>query len=242
MDTINLGIVCPMGNEAPTAESFVKETLAVTRAHGFKSIKFFTILDDVCKDGTMDILREQARDTPELNVVYAPDNRCIADAYLRGYSEALRAGCDWILEIDAGFSHNPANIPLFLEKMKDGYDCVFGSRFCEGGSITNSSRVRYLISWGGSLLTNLLLRTRLSDLTSGFELFKHSALQSIVDRGIRSKGPFFQTEIKIYAHPFNIVEVPIQYEAASHSVGGKGIAEALFNLFYLFRLRVMKRL
>jgi hypothetical protein len=94
-------------------------------------------------------------------------------------------------EIDAGFSHQPSDIPRFFEKMREGYDCVFGTRFAKGGRIEDSSFRRYLISWGGTLLSRLLLGTRLSDMTSGFELFRAPALASVVDL-IHSRGPFFQ--------------------------------------------------
>ena len=108
----------------------------------------------------------------------------MVDAYLRGYREALAAECDWILEIDAGFSHQPDDIPQFFDKMDEGYDCVFGSRFCNGGRIYDSSLKRNLISRGGTLLANLLLGTRLKDMTSGFEMFSRPALEGVLDRAL----------------------------------------------------------
>ena len=80
-------------------------------------------------------------------------------------------------------------------KIEEGYDCVFGSRFIKGGSMPDSTLRRKLISRGGSILANFLLGTKLKDMTSGFELFSSSALQMVVDKGIISKGHFFQTEI-----------------------------------------------
>ena len=70
-----------------------------------------------------------------LKIVTPPENRNVVDAYLLGYREALAAGCDWILEIDARFSHDPAEIPQFFRAMEDGHDGVFGSRFMHGGSM-----------------------------------------------------------------------------------------------------------
>ena len=159
----------------------------------------------------------------------------MVDAYLRGYREALANNSDWILEIDAGYSHQPADIPQFFEKMKDGYYCVFGSRFCRGAKVTDKVLKRYLISRGGTLLTNFLLGTKLTDMTSGFELFSRDALNKILEKGIRSQGPYFQTEIRIHGHAFSITEVPIHYKAPSHNVGSKAVNDALSNLWYMLK-------
>ncbi len=231
-----LGIVCPMANESATAAEFVRavleQCLSVTR------VLFFAVVDRVSHDNTRQVLDALAQNELRLSVVWAPQNECVVDAYKAGYGAALQAGCDWILEIDAGFSHQPSDIPKFLRKMNEGYDCVFGSRFCEGGTIRESSTKRYLISRLGTFLANLLLGTRLSDMTSGFELFRASALDS-VRNFIHSRGPFFQTEIRAHCHRYQIVEVPISYRNASHHVGFRCIADALTNLWRLFRLRLV---
>ncbi|HYJ46296.1 MAG TPA: glycosyltransferase, partial [Pyrinomonadaceae bacterium] len=169
-------------------------------------------------------------------------NRSVVDAYVRGYKEALAAGCDWILEIDAGFSHQPSDIPQFFASMLEGYDCVFGSRFCKGGSVSDSSTKREIISRGGTLLANLMLGTKLKDMTSGFEMFTRSALSEILEKGIHSRGPFFQTEIKAYSRKWRITEVPIQYRAASHDINNTAIKDSFSNLWRLFRLRLQGQL
>ena len=239
---INLGVVCPMANEEANAARFVREVLDECAPRGFKSVKFFAVLDRVSKDRTRELLEELKASRPELEVVWAPENRSVVDAYVRGYREALNAGCDWILEIDAGFSHQPADIPQFFDKMAEGYDCVFGSRFCPGGAISDSSLKRKLISRGGSLLSNLLLGTKLKDMTSGFEMFTRLALMEVIKKGIKSRGPFFQTEIKAYCRKLRIAEVPIQYRAASHAVGNQAIKDSFSNLWRLFRLRLQGQL
>src|SRR5688500_15263548 len=237
-DQITLGIVCPMANEGAAAVTFVLEVLATCRPWGFKSVTFFAILDNVTKDNTRELLEALVREEQEVRVVWAPENRSVVDAYLRGYREALDAGCDWILEIDAGYSHQPSDVPAFFEKMLEGHDCVFGTRFSKGGRITESSFRRRLISRGGTLLANLLLGTRLSDMTSGFELFSRAALQEVLDKGVNSRGHFFQTEIKAHCHSMRIAEVPIHYRAASDSVNNDVLKDALRNLWRLFRSRV----
>lgn len=236
LHSIHLGIVCPMANERESAESFVN--LVLEQCKDFKSVKFFAVLDKVSTDGTKDILVTLSKHKPQLCIVWSPKNRCVVDAYLRGYKEALEAGCDWILEIDAGFSHQPSDISKFFNKMLQGYDCVFGSRFCKGGKITESSVKRYLISRGGSLLTNLLLGTKLKDMTSGFELFTRQALQHALKKGICSRGHFFQTEIKVHCRNFKITEVPIHYRSASASVNNLVMIDAFKNVWRLTKQRI----
>ena len=234
---IRLGVVCPMANERDTAARFVRDVLAACGPFQFRSVTFFAVLDRVSRDGTLDILRGLESELPQLRVVWAPENRSVVDAYLRGYREALDSGCDWVLEIDAGYSHQPSDIPAFIEKMSEGFDCVFGSRFCPGGRISDSSLKRKLISRGGTLLTNLLLGTKLSDMTSGFELFSRAALQEALEKGVHSRGHFFQTEIKTHCHGLRIAEVPIHYRAASDSVNNTVLKDAFRNLWRLFRSR-----
>lgn len=218
-NTIALGVVCPMANERETAVQFASEVLTVCSRYGFKSVRFFAVLDNVSTDGTRDLLSAHAAQDPRLEVVWAPENRCIVDAYVSGYRAALNGGSDWILEIDAGYSHQPSEIPRLFEKMTEGYDCVFGSRFCEGGDMSRNSLKRRWLSRGGTLLSNVLLHTKLQDMTSGFQLFSRAAIQGILDRGIRSRGPFFQTEMKAYCQKLRIAEVPITYSGANHSIG-----------------------
>lgn len=235
---INLGIVCPMANEKDSAVSFVNEVLAQCQTQSFKSITFIAILDNVSKDGTVELLWELEKSLPQFQMVWAPENRSVVDAYMRGYREAIEAECDWILEIDAGYSHQPSDIPQFFKKMTEGYACVFGSRFCKGGQITDSSFKRQIISRGGSVLTNVLLGTKLKDMTSGFEMFSRPALQQVLDKCIHSRGHFFQTEIKAHCRRLPIVEVPIHYRAASDSVDNMILKDAFSNLWRLFRLRL----
>ena len=239
LNRLSLAVVSPMANEGARAVEFVDAVMS--HCGEFRTRTFLAIIDQVSKDNTRELLEAHAARTPELKVIWAPENRSVVDAYMRGYREALALQPDWILEIDAGFSHQPEDIPALFAKMQEGYDCVFGSRFCPGGSIDDSSRQRYWISWGGTVLTNLVLGTKLHDMTSGFQLFTRAALQQILGRGIRSRGPFFQTEMKTYARRLKIAEVPIRYRAASHQVGGSQVKDAFVNLGRLFSLRCAGR-
>jgi dolichol-phosphate mannosyltransferase len=231
-----------MANEEETAVAFVNEVLDQCASREFKTVTFYAVLDNVSKDNTLELLRQLAKERPALRVVSAPENRSVVDAYVRGYHDALAAGCDWILEIDAGYSHQPSDIPQFFERMLEGYACVFGSRFCEGGRIIDGSIKRHLVSRGGSVLSNIFLGTNLKDMTSGFELFSRPVLQTVLARGIHSRGPFFQTEIKAYCRNLSAVEVPILYRAPSHDLSNSTLKDAFINLWRLFGLRISGRL
>ncbi len=225
---LRLGVVTPMANEEQTAVEFVDRVLSACATFSFASVRLFVVLDNVSRDATRGLLEAHSRERPELQVIWAPECRGVADAYLRGYRESLAAGCDWILEIDAGFSHDPGEIGSLLSAMP-GNDCVFGSRFTQGAANLGTPW-RRTVSRGGTLLTNVVLGTHLTDMTGGFELFSRDALEHVLARGIRSRGPFFQTEIKVHCRDLAITEVPIHYDSSSHRVGGRAIGEALANL------------
>jgi dolichol-phosphate mannosyltransferase len=223
-----------MANEEDTATRFVADVL--TQCERFKEATFFVVLDRVCTDRTRETLTALARDESRLAVLWAPENRCVVDAYVRGYREALAGGFDWILEIDAGYSHQPADISRFIERIESGdWDCIFGSRFCKGGAIVRSSPARRMLSWSGTVLSNAVLGTRLRDMTSGFQLFRREVLSELLEIGITSRGHFFQTEMKYHCRGLRISEVPITYRAASPSVTLSSVTDALSVLWKLYR-------
>jgi dolichol-phosphate mannosyltransferase len=225
-----LGVVIPLANE----EQRIDELLASTTARLATDDLVFCVLDNVSKDGTRGRIELFSQKDPRVRLVWAPENRCVVDAYFRGYREALQAGCRWILEMDGGFSHNPAEIPRFVAAMEKGADLAAGSRFVPGGS-HRGSVFRYVVSRGGTWLANLMLGTKMNDMTSGFECFSRAALQYVVDRGVCSRAHFFQTEIRYMLHDWKWVEVPITYTNPSKSVGGQNIREAFRILWRLSR-------
>ena len=241
LSDLRLGLVCPMANEAATAVRFVDAVLSECERQAVGAVTLFAILDTASSDSTKDRLESHALGEPRLRVVWAPETRGVADAYVRGYREALTADCDWILEIDAGFSHDPGEIGRFLAAMAAGNDCVFGSRFQPGGRNRASWR-RRVISRGGTALTNLLLGTTLSDMTSGYQMFTRGALEHVLEKGIIAKGPFFQTEIKTHCRTLRVAEIPIQYDAGSHRVRTRAITESLVTLARLFLARLHRDL
>lgn len=237
---VHLAIACPMANEANTAVQFVREVLDACAS--VKCVTLFAVVDTATTDNTVQVLREYSQTDHRLVVVWAPDNRSVVDGYVRGYREALASGAEWILEIDAGFSHRPQDIPQFFRYMNEGYDCVFGSRFIDGGKITSSSLRRRLVSWGGTVLTNALIGTSLTDMTSGFEMFRRDVLERVLERGVHSRAHFFQTEIKVHCRKLKIVEVPIHYRMASPMSSSAPVTEALMQLGRLFVSRIAGRL
>lgn len=223
-----------MANEGEAAVAFCKEALSYCAE--FRKVNFFAVFDNASKDDSLEQMRILESVEPRLKVVWAPENRCAVDAYIRGYREALAQGCDWILEIDAGFSHLPREIPQFFDAIEKGKDCVFASRAL--GSNRESPFSRRFVSWGGTRLTNLFLGTRQTDMTSGFELFTRKTLEMVLARGIHSRAHFFQTEIKTYCRNLQWVEVPITYKATAKPLGTKPVKDAFKGLWRLFRLRL----
>jgi hypothetical protein len=227
---MRLGLAIPLANE----EHSITELLDRTLFQLGSDDRVFCVLDNVSKDRTREMIAERAGRDPRVVLVWAPENRCVVDAYFRGYRTALAAGCRWILEMDGGLSHQPEEIPLFIREMEKGYDYVGGCRFMEPGGYTGPWS-RYIISRGGGVLSNLLLGTHMRDMTGGFECFNRRALEAVLTHGVRSRAHFFQTEIKVLMHQFNWTEVPIHYKNPSKSVGKASLKEAFRNLWELVR-------
>lgn len=227
---MRLGVTVPLANEADTVDEFLSRVLAqLTAKDGV-----FCVVDNASKDQTRQRVESWAAREPRVRLVWAPENRCVVDAYFRGYRAALEAGCLWVLEMDGGLSHLPEEISGFVRAMEEGRDYVGGCRFMAGGGYSGRLARRF-ISWGGTLLANLLLGTRMRDMTSGFECFSRRALETVLRRGVRSRAHFFQTEIKFLLRHCNWVEVPIHYRNPSKSVGSASLKEALRNLWALRR-------
>ena len=228
--TLHLGVVIPLANEEATVDKFLQEILV----HLGPDDRIFCVLDNVSKDRTREMVQKAGRLDGRICEVWAPENRCVVDAYFRGYKSALDAGCMWILEMDGGYSHNPAEIPRFIKAMEQGVDFVAGSRFTAGGKYSGR-RSRFLLSKIGSIVANLALGTKMNDMTSGFECFSRKAMQYVVEQGVRSRAHFFQTEIRFMLRSWNWVEVPITYSNPSQSVGSGAITESLQTLWILAR-------
>lgn len=230
-----LGVVVPMANEEDTVAEFLARVLAQLEDRD----SVFVVLDNASHDRTRAIVADAAAADSRVVLVWAPENTCVVDAYFRGYREALAAGCEWILEMDGGLSHCPEEIPRFLAAMASGADFAAGSRFAKGGSYKGRI-ARRLLSSGGTRLSNLVLGTRMRDMTSGFECFTREAMSHVVEHGVESRGHFFQTEIRYMLRDWNWVEVPISYRNPSTRVGSAGVKNALRQLWRLRRRGVRR--
>lgn len=227
---IRIGVVIPLANE----ESTVTELLNRVSLQLSHNDRVFCVVDHSSVDTTRLRVEDFSRIDPRFILVWAPENKCVVDAYFTGYRAALDAGAQWILEMDGGLSHLPEEIPIFIDAIKQGYDYIAGCRFMKGGSYKGKV-TRKLISWGGAKISNFLLGTHMLDMTSGFELFSRSSMQLVLKHGVRSKAHFFQTEIKYLLRKTKWVEVPINYSNPSNNVGAGNLREAFSNLFSLYR-------
>lgn len=225
-----LGIVIPLANEEEKIEEFINILLKEIP----QNTQIFCIVDKATKDNTFQKLQQISIKNTNIIPIFDENSRSAVDAYFRGYREALEANCDWILEMDGGMSHNPKEIYRFITAMEKGYDFAAGSRFNKGG-VYIKPRIRYLISKGGTLLTNLLLGTKMKDMTSGFECFSRKAMQYVLAKGVVSRAHFFQTEIRYMLHNWNWIEIPISYRDPSKSVGKSSLKEAFKNLWFLYK-------
>ena len=226
--SVRLAVVAPLTNESATVIDFLRRVVTQLGEDDL----VLCVLDDVSHDDTRE--KVESFPNPRVRLVWAPEDRCVADAYFRGYREAVDAGARWVLEMDGGMSHQPEEIPRFTTHIDQGFDYVVGCRFMEGASHTGSVRRRW-VSRGGSVLARAVLGARMRDMTSGFELFSRPAMEYVLAHGVRSRANFFQTEIKWMLRDWRWVEVPINYRSTNSHIATSSISEACRTLWELRR-------
>jgi dolichol-phosphate mannosyltransferase len=232
----NFAIVIPMANEGPDFEPFISALRSsLERIGGGKA---YFVVDSVSKDNTLQLCRELSAQDSRFVTVFAPENRNVVDAYIRGYQEAFNAGHEVIIEMDAGLSHDPKALPMFLRVLNEGNECAFGSRFINGGSIWNSDWKRTFLSKAGTLLANVLLGTKMYDMTSGYQGFHAHIVEKFLKHEFLSKGHFYQTELRYLLRKSRFAEIPIHYRAPSPNVSKKSVQNSLNTLFYYFFKRM----
>lgn len=223
-------IVMPVANEEGTMEQVLEDILKLP----YENLYLYVIMDSYSKDGTADMVKAYEQKTGgKIRYIFHEKSYGVISCYLEGYKRALQDGADWIIEMDGGGSHLPAEVPQFMEKLEQGYECVWGSRFIEGGDISNHPLYRRFLSSGGTILANLVLGTRLKDMTSGFEGFQRHVLEELDLDQFLSTGHMYQTEMRYYCRNRKAVEVPIHYKGSESSFSGKVVVEALKILFQL---------
>jgi dolichol-phosphate mannosyltransferase len=226
----NFAVVIPMANEANEFDPLIASLSEVLDRIGGGTV--YLVVDTVSTDNTLDLCRRLSAADSRYCTVWAPENRNVVDAYLRGYKEALEHQHDVIIEMDAGLSHDPKALPMFLSALKEGNECVFGSRFINGGSISDSSWKRVFLSKAGTILSNALLGTRMYDMTSGYQGFHACIVEKFLSHGLLSKAHFYQTELRYLLRNTRYAEIPIQYRAPSPRVSRSAIVDSLRVLLH----------
>jgi dolichol-phosphate mannosyltransferase len=204
-------VVIPTYNEAENLANIVGELLSL----GIDGL-WILIVDDNSPDGTGKLADELAERYPDcLHVIHREKQMGLGTAYITGFRYALAHGADYVIQMDADFSHSPSYIPPFLEKITD-YDVVVGSRYVEGGRLDEQWGLgRYLLSWwANSIYTRLILGIRVRDATAGFKCWRREALEGIDLSLIQSSGYVFQVEMAYVCEKlgYRMLEVPIYFE------------------------------
>ena len=224
-------IVMPVANEEATMGAVLDRILELP----YDNLYTYVVMDSYSKDRTREIVEEYEGKTDRVKLVFYKESYGVISCYLEGFRHALKDGAEQIIEMDGGGSHLPEEIPQFVENLEAGYDCVWGSRFVDGGGISNHPLYRRILSSGGTVLANLVLGTRLKDMTSGFEAFQRHVLEIMNLDKFLSTGHMYQTEMRYYCRKYHTVEVPIHYTGSESSLRFRVVAEALRILFELKR-------
>lgn len=223
-------IVMPVANEENTMGKIIEEILQLP----YDNLFLYPIIDSFSKDNTENIIREYEKKTDRVKLIYYKESTGVISCYLEGFRQALADGAKRIIEMDGGGSHQPSEIPLFIQKLDEGYSCVWGSRFIAGGGISNHPLYRRMLSSGGTVLANIVLGTKLKDMTSGFEAFQAEILRNLDLSKFLSTGHMYQTEMRYYCRGYKTVEVPIHYVG---SVSGLKLSTVIEALKILFKLK-----
>jgi dolichol-phosphate mannosyltransferase len=168
------------------------------------------IVDDNSPDGTGQLADQLALEDSRIQVLHRSAKLGLGSAYREGFRRALDMGASYLIEMDADFSHDPAVLPLFLEKIAD-YDLVIGSRYINGISVVNWPLRRLMLSYGANVYTRLITGLTIMDCTSGFKCFRRSLLERIDLNRITSDGYSFQIEMHFRCAELGarICELPI---------------------------------
>ncbi len=215
-------VIIPTYNEVENAEKIIRAVLALPE--GFEIL----IIDDGSPDGTARVVKGlQPEFEGRLHILERSGKLGLGTAYLTGFKWALERGYDYIFEMDADFSHAPADLPRLLKACTDeGADMAIGSRYCNGVSVVNWPIGRILISYFASVYVRKMLGFKIFDSTAGFVCYSKRVLEAINLDGVQMKGYGFQIEMKYTAHKhgFKIAEVPVIFinrkEGTSKMSGG----------------------
>jgi dolichol-phosphate mannosyltransferase len=201
------------------------------------------IIDDNSPDGTADVVKKAMEDNDRIKLIERSGKLGLGSAYVRGFEYALANGYEYILEMDADFSHNPNDLPRLLEAAKTN-DLVIGSRYVHGVNIINWPFKRLLISYFASKYVKVITRMPIKDPTAGFKCFRRKVLESINLKEILSDGYSFQVEMnfRAWVKGFRIKEVPIVFTERIGGVSKMSKQIVWEAVWMVWRLQFMKLL
>jgi dolichol-phosphate mannosyltransferase len=228
-------VIIPTYNERENIEPIVQAVLAADPRLDI------LIVDDNSPDGTGQLADQLASAEPRVKVLHRAKKEGLGRAYIAGFKRALAEPYEFIFEMDADFSHKPADLPRFLSALEERHaDICLGSRRVTGGGTVNWGVGRQIISGGGSMYARTVLGIDVRDLTGGFKCFRRKVLEALPLDEIRSSGYGFQIELTYRAirKGFKVIEIPIIFE--DRRVGRSKMSRAVFveALGMVLRLRL----
>ena len=203
------------------------------------------VVDDNSPDGTGKIADDLAAKHPTIHVLHRTEKSGLGRAYTAGFNWALEKGYEFIFELDGDFSHNPDDIPMFLEAAKNA-DLVLGSRYLNGIRVINWPLGRLMLSKSAAKYVQIITGMPFTDPTGGYKCFRHRALEAIKLNEVRSNGYSFQIEMthRLWRQGLKVVEVPIVFtdRFQGHSkMSGHIVREALVMVWRLWAQNKFRR-
>lgn len=199
-------VVVPTYNEAENLEAIVR----AVRQHGYQVL----VVDDGSPDGTGELADALATAEPDsVAVLHRSEKQGLGPAYTAGFAWGLDHGAQILCEMDADFSHDPADLPALVGAVESGADLAIGSRYVAGGGVENWPWHRRALSKFGNLYARLMLRGRVNDMTAGYRAFSADAIRTLEPASCNAAGYGFQVEMAWRASiaDLNVVEVPITF-------------------------------
>jgi dolichol-phosphate mannosyltransferase len=229
----NVLAIIPTYNERENIDEVVERVLATDPRVDI------LVVDDASPDGTGDRVEQLRSEEPRINLLRRAGKMGLGTAYVAGFRFGLEQGYDAVVEIDADLSHNPDDIPRMMQMAEEQEaDFVIGSRYAEGIRVINWPLSRLLLSYGASIYSRFVTGMPHRDLTAGFALIRHEALEAIDLGRVRSNGYSFQIEIKfkIWKKGFKLVECPIVFterRVGQSKMSRKIVVEAIWMVWKL---------
>ena len=228
-------VIIPTYNEKENIENILRAVFALE--HGFDVL----VIDDGSPDGTADIVKRLMADefAGRLHLLERKGKLGLGTAYIAGFKWALEHTYEYIFEMDADFSHDPADVPrLYAACAEEGADVAVGSRYVSGVNVVNWPMGRVLMSYYASKYVRLVTGLPVHDTTAGFKCYRRRVLETIDLDAIRFKGYAFQIEMKFTAYKlgFKIKEVPVIFvnrRLGTSKMSGGIFGEALFGVIRL---------